>query len=126
MNENKLTVDKAARYLKVSRQAIYIALVKKLIKGEKHSNYWLLTKKDLDDYQKNRWSRTNKQYDGEPVYDSQNLSVAQASSLLKQPLNFVYSRIRNGKIKAYRKGCSWIVPRSELSKFTQLKKELIA
>ena len=124
MKENSLTVDKAAKYLKVSRQAIYIALVKKLIKGEKQSNRWLLTKKDLDDYQKNRWSRINKQYEGEPVFDSDNLSVAQASSLIRQPNNFLYARIRNGKIKAYRKGCTWIIPKSELSKFTLLKKEI--
>lgn len=117
MKENNLNCKQAANYLKVSRQAIYLALSKKLLKGHRIQNGWTFSKDDLDDYISKKYNRDHRKVDGILLFDKNNLSVKQASTLSGYSIHQIYYLLRQGKIGSKRSGCTWIIPKHELSKF---------
>jgi len=116
-----MTIPEAADHAHVTRQAIYVAIVKKKLKAEKKGRNWLVSLKDLEDYRINRYNRDLRKFEGQTIYDLEKgfYSVSQLtvilSSTLKRPFNMqkVYYLIRTGELPAHKKGYAWVINKKD-------------
>lgn len=106
-----VSITEAARINNVTRQAIYVAIKQKKLKATKDSTRWTIHLDDLDEYRKNKYSRTKSVYEGELLFDSHKgfYSVGQAAKMLKVPAQKIYYATRVGLLKAHRKGAAWVI-----------------
>jgi excisionase family DNA binding protein len=109
--EKVVSITEAARINNVTRQAIYVAIKQKKLKASKDSTRWTIHLDDLEEYRKNKYSRTKSMYDGELLFDRQKgyYSVSQAADFLKVPAQKIYYATRVGLLKAHRKGAAWVI-----------------
>jgi excisionase family DNA binding protein len=115
--EDYMTLQQAAEYSHVTRQAVYKALKSKAIIAEKKGNRWYITKKNLDAYRANKYNRDDRVIDGELVFDMEKgyFSASQVckiiSSALRRPfpMNRLYYLLRTGQLKAFRKRSAWVI-----------------
>jgi len=111
------SLRQAAKYGKVSRQAIYSAIRKNRLKAEKVGSKWKILKRDYDEYRLNRHNRELRIYDGEKVFDEElgHYSVMFISKALSSALGrsyhpqHIYYLIRMGQLRAFKKGSSWVI-----------------
>lgn len=117
-NENQVkdtakvvSITEAARINNVTRQAIYVAIKQKKLKATKDSTRWTIHLDDLDEYRKNKYSRTKSMFDGELLFDNRKgyYSVNQAAKVLGVPAQKIYYATRVGLLKAHRKGAAWVI-----------------
>lgn len=116
------TLQQAATYAKVTRQAIYLAVKKRGLIAHKKGNRWFITQEDLDAYRASKYDRSknapHKMEQGE-------FSVLQAAKILSLPRSeggsgqlvpdhHIYYLIRVGELKAFKKGSSWVIRKEEL------------
>ena len=133
------TLQKAANYAHVTRQAIYVALRKKELKGHKVNDRWRISKNQMDEYRLNKYNVDKRKVEGEPIFSLEHgyysvLHVAKTlSSMLGHPYNaqHVYYLIRRGEIDAQRKGGCWVITREDAialyeKEKTRFKNERIA
>jgi excisionase family DNA binding protein len=106
-----VSITEAARINNVTRQAIYVAIKQKKLKASKDSTRWTIHLDDLEEYRKNKYSRTKSMFDGELLFDNRKgyFSVNQAAKLLNVPAQKIYYATRVGLLKAHRKGAAWVV-----------------
>ncbi len=106
-----VSITEAARINNVTRQAIYVAIKQKKLKATKDSTRWTIHLDDLDEYRKNKYSRTKSMFDGELLFDNRKgyYSVNQAAKLLGVPAQKIYYATRVGLLKAHRKGAAWVI-----------------
>lgn len=106
-----VSITEAARINNVTRQAIYVAIKQKKLKATKDSTRWTIHLDDLDEYRKNKYSRTKSMYGGELLFDNIKgfYSVNQAAKLLGVPAQKIYYATRVGLLKAHRKGAAWVI-----------------
>jgi excisionase family DNA binding protein len=106
-----VSITEAARINNVTRQAIYVAIKQKKLKATKDSTRWTIHLDDLDEYRKNKYSRTKSMFDGELLFDNHKgyYSVNQAAKLLGVPAQKIYYATRVGLLKAHRKGAAWVI-----------------
>lgn len=128
--EEYMTLSEAAKYAHVTRQAYYVALKQGRLKATQIKRKWYVKKKDLDEYRGNKYNRDLRKQDGELVFDLEkgHFSIAQVckviSSALKRPYpkNSLYYLVRTGQVKAFRKGCAWVIHKEDA--VALLEKEL--
>lgn len=124
--DSYVSVSEAARIKKVTRQAIYLAIRLKKLRAYKHGDTFRIFRMDLDDYDKQRYSRATSIYKGEKIFDEEKglISIDKAAKMLGIEKQKLYYAARTGKLKAVRKRCSWVVSVPELLKYqdTYLKK----
>ena len=106
-----VSITEAARINNVTRQAIYVAIKQKKLKATKDSTRWTIHLDDLEEYRKNKYSRTKSMFDGELLFDNRKgyFSVNQAAKLLNVPAQKIYYATRVGLLKASRKGAAWVI-----------------
>jgi excisionase family DNA binding protein len=106
-----VSITEAARINNVTRQAIYVAIKQKKLKATKDSTRWTIHLDDLEEYRKNKYSRTKSMYDGELLFDDRKgfYSVNQAAKMLSVPAQKIYYATRVGLLKAHRKGAAWVI-----------------
>lgn len=106
-----VSITEAARINNVTRQAIYVAIKQKKLKATKDSTRWTIHLDDLEEYRKNKYSRTKSMYDGELLFDQGKgyYSVNQAAKVLGVPAQKIYYATRVGLLKAHRKGAAWVI-----------------
>ncbi|OGN55707.1 MAG: peptidase [Chlamydiae bacterium RIFCSPHIGHO2_12_FULL_44_59] len=106
-----VSITEAARINNVTRQAIYVAIKQKKLKAAKDSTRWTIHLDDLEEYRKNKYSRTKSIFDGELLFDPDKgyYSVNQAAKLLGVPAQKIYYATRIGLLKAHRKGAAWVI-----------------
>ena len=106
-----VSITEAARINNVTRQAIYVAIKQKKLKATKDSTRWTIHLDDLEEYRKNKYSRTKSMYDGELLFDQLKgyYSVNQAAKFLGVPAQKIYYATRVGLLKAHRKGAAWVI-----------------
>src|SRR3989344_8859347 len=82
-----VSITEAARINNVTRQAIYVAIKQKKLKATKDATRWTISLKDLEEYRKNKYSRTKSVFAGELVFDNSKgyYSVNQVASMLNVP-----------------------------------------
>jgi len=121
-SENKVvSITEAARRNNVTRQAIYVAIKQNKLKARKDATRWTIHLDDLEEYKKNKYSRTKSVYDGELLFDNERgfYSVNQAAKLLDVPAQKIYYATRVGHLKAERKGAAWIISIDDLNGYKE-------
>lgn len=106
-----VSITEAARINNVTRQAIYVAIKQNKLKATKHTTRWTIDLADLEEYRRQKYSRTKSMYEGELLFDNRKgyYSVNQAAKLLGVPSQKIYYATRVGLLKASRKGAAWVI-----------------
>ncbi len=114
-----VSITEAARINNVTRQAIYVAIKQRKLKATKSSTRWTIHLDDLEEYRKNKYSRTKSTYEGELLFDNNKgfYSVNQAAQILNVPAQKVYYATRIGHLKAHRKGAAWVVHSEDIEAY---------
>ncbi len=119
-SENKLvSITEAARINNVTRQAIYVAIKQKKLKARKEATKWVIHLDDLEEYRKNKYSRTKSMFDGELLFDNNKgyYSVNQVARMLNVPAQKIYYATRVGQLKAHRKGAAWVISEDDVKEY---------
>lgn len=116
-----VSITEAARINNVTRQAIYVAIKQKKLKATKDSTRWTIHLDDLEEYRKNKYSRTKSMFDGELLFDSLKgyYSVNQTAKLLGVPAQKIYYATRVGLMKAHRKGAAWVIHTDDIKNYQE-------
>lgn len=114
-----VSITEAARINKVSRQAIYIAIKLNKLKAHKESTRWTINLDDLEDYRRQKYSRTKSLFNGELLFDNDRgfYSVNQVARMLKVPAQKIYYATRIGYLKAQRRGAAWVVHEEDIKEY---------
>lgn len=110
--ENKVvSITEAAKLNKVTRQAIYVAIKLNKLKASKETTRWTIHLDDLENYRKQKYSRSKSVYNGELLFDNHKgyFSVNQVAKMLNVPAQKIYYATRIGKLQAHRKGAAWVI-----------------
>lgn len=125
-----LSITEAAKLNKVTRQAIYVAIKLNKLKAKKETTRWTIHLDDLEEYRKQKYSRTKSMYNGELLFDQTkgHYSVNQAARILGVPAQKIYYATRIGMLKAHRKGAAWVIHVTDLKEYGEkvLKKKALA
>ncbi len=115
-NKDVVSITGAAKLHNVTRQAIYVAIKQKKLKAYKNVSRWVINTNDLEDYKKQKYSRSKSTYKGELVFDNNKgfYSINQVAKLLGVPAQKIYYATRIGLMKATRKGAAWVVYKDDL------------
>jgi len=116
-----VSITEAARINNVTRQAIYVAIKQKKLKATKDITRWTIHLDDLDEYRKNKYSRTKSMFNGELLFDAHKgfFSINQVAKILNIPAQKVYYATRVGLMKAHRKGAAWVVHSDDLKSYQE-------
>ncbi|MES2274005.1 MAG: helix-turn-helix domain-containing protein [Chlamydiota bacterium] len=116
-----VSITEAARINNVTRQAIYVAIKQKKLKATKDSTRWTIHLDDLEEYRRNKYSRTKSMFDGELLFDNHKgyYSVNQAARLLNVPAQKIYYATRVGLLKASRKGAAWVIHSDDINGYQE-------
>ena len=115
-----VSITEAAKINKVTRQAIYVAIKQKKLKATKKTR-WEIDLKDLEEYRKNKYSRTKSMFDGELLFDNEKgyFSINQVARILSVPAQKIYYATRTGMIKGSRKGAAWVIHSDEVKRYKE-------
>lgn len=116
-----VSITEAAHINGVTRQAIYVAIKQKKLRARKDLTRWTIALEDLDEYRRNKYSRTKSTYAGELLFDNKKgyYSVNQAAKILGVPAQKVYYATRIGVLKASRKGAAWVIHVDDLKEYQE-------
>ena len=116
-----VSITEAARINNVTRQAIYVAIKQRKLKAHKDSTRWTIDLSDLEEYRRNKYSRTKSIFDGELLFDNGKgyYSVNQAAALLGVPAQKIYYATRVGLLKAIRKGAAWVIHMNDIKGYQE-------
>ena len=122
-----VTLSEAAKINNVTRQAIYVAIKQKKLRASKDSTRWTIDLDDLENYRKQKYSRSKSMFNGELLFDNQKgyFSVNQVAKMLNVPAQKTYYATRVGLMKASRRGAAWVIHMNEIKDYQQnyLEKE---
>ncbi|MDN3508679.1 MAG: helix-turn-helix domain-containing protein [Candidatus Neptunochlamydia sp.] len=106
-----VSITEAARINGVTRQAIYVAIKQNKLKARKDSTRWTIDLGDLEEYRRNKYSRTKSTFEGELLFNNDRgfYSVNQVAKMLGIPVQKIYYATRIGALKASRKGSAWVI-----------------
>lgn len=116
-----VSITEAAKINNVTRQAIYVAIKQKKLKASKDTTRWTIDLKDLEEYRKQKYSRTKSMYEGELLFDNHKgyYSVNQVAQLLNVPAQKIYYATRVGLMKAIRKGAAWVIHSNDVKHYQE-------
>lgn len=126
LDSKLVSITEAAERNNVTRQAIYVAIKLNKLKARKETTRWTIHLDDLEEYRKQKYSRSKSMFDGELLFDSGKgyRSVNQVASLLSVPAQKVYYATRIGQLKAKRKGAAWVIHDEDITEYaTQFLKK---
>jgi excisionase family DNA binding protein len=110
-DKQHVSITEAARLNKVTRQAIYVAIKLNKLKAKKETTRWTIHLDDLEEYRKQKYSRSKSMFNGELLFDNGQgyYSVNQVAEMLNVPAQKIYYATRIGMLKASRKGAAWVI-----------------
>ena len=119
--KSEYSITEAARRQGVTRQAIYVAIKQKKLKANKASTRWTIRREDLEEYKKNKYSRTKSVFNGELLFDNEKgfYSINQAAVMLSVPAQKIYYATRTGQLKASRKGAAWVIHTNDIREYKE-------
>ena len=120
-SQKLVSITEAARINNVTRQAIYVAIKQRKLKATKNSTRWTIHLNDLEDYRRNKYSRTKSTFEGELLFNNEKgyYSVNQTARILGVPAQKVYYATRIGQLKAHRKGAAWVIHVEDIQAYKQ-------
>lgn len=106
-----VSITEAAKINNVTRQAIYVAIKQNKLKATKHTTRWTIDLSDLEEYRRQKYSRTKSTFAGELLFDNKKgfYSINQVAKMLGVPTQKIYYATRVGLLKASRKGAAWVI-----------------
>jgi excisionase family DNA binding protein len=106
-----VSISEAAKINNVTRQAIYVAIKQKKLRAKKETTRWTIDLRDLDDYRRQKYSRSKSMFNGELLFDNNKgyYSVNQVARMLNVPAQKIYYATRVGLLKASRRGAAWVI-----------------
>ncbi len=116
-----VSITEAAKINNVTRQAIYVAIKQKKLRASKDSTRWTIDLEDLENYRKQKYSRSKSMFNGELLFDNQKgyFSVNQVAKMLNVPAQKIYYATRVGLMKASRRGAAWVIHSNEIKDYQQ-------
>jgi excisionase family DNA binding protein len=116
-----VSITEAAKINNVTRQAIYVAIKQKKLKASKDATRWTIHLDDLENYRKQKYSRTKSMFNGELLFDNQKgfYSINQVAKMLGVPAQKIYYATRVGLMKAHRKGAAWVIHTSDIKLYQE-------
>ncbi len=116
-----VSITEAAKINNVTRQAIYVAIKQKKLKAYKDTTRWTIRLEDLDEYRKQKYSRSKSTFNGELLFDNAGgyYSVNQVAKMLGVPAQKIYYATRIGLLKAIRKGAAWVIHTSQVKEYKE-------
>ncbi|HSX03825.1 MAG TPA: helix-turn-helix domain-containing protein [Rhabdochlamydiaceae bacterium] len=116
-----VSITEAAKINNVTRQAIYVAIKQNKLKASKDTTRWTIDLDDLENYRRQKYSRTKSMYNGELLFDNKKgyHSVNQVAKLLGVPAQKIYYATRIGLLKAIRKGAAWVVHNDDIKQYQE-------
>lgn len=117
-----VSITEAAKINNVTRQAIYVAIKQNKLKAKKDTTRWTINLKDLEEYRKNKYSRSKSMFDGSLLFDNTQgyYSVNQVAKILGVPAQKIYYALRTGMLKSIRKGAAWIMHLDHIEEYKTL------
>lgn len=117
--DRAVTITEAAKLNGVTRQAIYVAIKQDKLRAQKDSTRWTINLRDLEEYRRNKYSRTKSTFDGELIFDNDKgyYSVNQVARILGVPAQKIYYATRVNMLKATRKGAAWVIHEGDLDSY---------
>ena len=116
-----VSITVAARINNVTRQAIYVAIKQKKLRASKGATRWTINLDDLDEYRRQKYSRTKSRFDGELIFDNGRgrFSVNQVAKVLSVPVQKIYYALREGMLKGSRKGAAWVIHVDDVQEYKE-------
>lgn len=116
-----VSITEAAKINNVTRQAIYVAIKQRKLKAYKDTTRWTIDLDDLENYRKQKYSRTKSLFEGELLFDNNKgfYSVNQVAKILNVPAQKIYYATRVGLLKATRRGAAWVVHTNDLKEYQE-------
>jgi excisionase family DNA binding protein len=116
-----VTITEAAKLNNVTRQAIYVAIKMNKLKATKETTRWTINIADLEDYRRQKYSRTKSIFNGELLFDNDRgfFSVNQVAKMLSVPPQQIYYATRVGQLKAHRKGAAWVIHCNDMKEYQE-------
>ncbi len=116
-----VSITEAAELNNVTRQAIYVAIKLNKLKATKETTRWTINVEDLEDYRRQKYSRTKSVFDGELLFDNHKgyFSVNQVAEMLNVPAQKIYYATRIGVLKALRKGAAWVIHSDDVKEYQE-------
>ncbi|WP_032124904.1 MULTISPECIES: helix-turn-helix domain-containing protein [Candidatus Protochlamydia] len=116
-----VSITEAAKLNKVTRQAIYVAIKLNKLKATKETTRWTISLEDLEDYRRQKYSRTKSVFNGELLFDNCKgyFSVNQVAEMLSVPAQKIYYATRIGLLKAQRKGAAWVIHSDDMKDYQE-------
>ena len=114
-----ISITEAAKMNNVTRQAIYVAIKQKKLKAIKDKTRWTIHVDDLEEYRRNKYSRSKSMFDGGLLFDNKEgfHSVNQVAKILGVPAQKIYYALRSGMLKSSRKGAAWVIHIDSVSEY---------
>lgn len=123
MSEEKkvVSITEAAKLNNVTRQAIYVAIKLNKLKAKKETTRWTIDLSDLEEYKKQKYSRSKSVFQGELLFDNVKgyFSINQVAKMLSVPAQKIYYATRIGLLKAHRRGAAWVVHELDVKNYKQ-------
>lgn len=127
MSQNKseekkvVSITEAAKLNNVTRQAIYVAIKLNKLKATKETTRWTINLDDLEEYRRQKYSRSKSVFDGELLFDNNKgfFSVNQVAQMLSVPAQKIYYATRIGLLKAHRKGAAWVIHSDDMKEYQE-------
>lgn len=116
-----VSITEAAKINNVTRQAIYVAIKQKKLKASKDATRWTIDLEDLENYRKQKYSRSKSVFNGELLFDNHKgfYSVNQVAKMLNVPAQKIYYATRVGLMKAHRKGAAWVIHINDVKQYQE-------
>jgi excisionase family DNA binding protein len=114
-----VSITEAALRNKVTRQAIYVAIKLNKLKATKEKARWTIHIIDLENYKRQKYSRTKSTFNGELIFDVEKgfYSIKQVSKKLGVPAQKIYYATRVKQLKAHRKGAAWVIHEDDVKAY---------
>jgi excisionase family DNA binding protein len=127
MSQNKseeqkvVSITEAAKLNNVTRQAIYVAIKLNKLKATKETTRWTINLDDLEEYRRQKYSRSKSVFNGELLFDNNKgyFSVNQVAQMLNVPAQKIYYATRIGLLKAHRKGAAWVIHVDDMKEYQE-------
>lgn len=114
-----VSITEAAKINNVTRQAIYVAIKQNKLRAFKDAARWTIDLDDLEEYRRQKYSRSKSMFNGELLFDNQKgfYSVNQVAKHLDVPAQKIYYATRVGLLKASRRGAAWVVHQNDMEEY---------
>lgn len=104
--------------LKLTRQAIFVAIRKGKLIAHQENRKWYIYEKDMQTYRENKYRRDSSKFQGLPLFDPEQkqLSVAASAKFMGCTPQKIYYLARTGQIPHVRKGNAIVISYDDLLK----------